>query len=181
MSQFFLLTAFGKDRPGIVAQVTGVVFHEGGNIADASMTRLGDEFSMMLVAGFKTPAAGTRFLKSIPAVQKALRLELGVKPISAALAQASRPHPATHIISIYGADRPGIVYRAAHALAAQRVNITDLNTKILRRSGKPLYVMMLEVRFPTASRAAALERTLKRLGKSMRLDVNVQELDTVAL
>ncbi|HSO20332.1 MAG TPA: ACT domain-containing protein [Desulfosarcina sp.] len=38
MAQRFIMTAFGKDRPGIVADVTEILFENGRNLEDTSMT-----------------------------------------------------------------------------------------------------------------------------------------------
>ncbi|OGR93579.1 MAG: hypothetical protein A2992_05565 [Elusimicrobia bacterium RIFCSPLOWO2_01_FULL_59_12] len=181
MKSFYLLSAFGKDRPGMVSQVTRLVFELRGNIEDASMTRLGGEFAMMLVIGLPNAGAGARLTKSLPPLQKKHGLAVSAKPIAAGLARVRRPSQATHLISVYGTDRPGIVYRITRTIADQRVNITDLNTRILKRSGKALYVMLLEVQIPSRAKAQALERRLKRLGRALRLDVTLHGIEPVVL
>ena len=175
--RYFLITAFGKDRPGMVAQVTRLVYQSKGNIEDASMTRLGGEFSMMLVVSFPNAAAGKRLIKTR---NQTGGLALEAKPIPAGAARSKQPS-ATHLISIYGIDRPGIVYHAAEALARLRINITDLNTRFRQRSGKSLYLMLLEAQIPSRARAAALKRTLDRLGRALKLQVTLQEIDPVTL
>ena len=44
-----ILTVIGKDRPGIVANVTEILFEYGCNLEDASMTILEGEFAMIVV------------------------------------------------------------------------------------------------------------------------------------
>ena len=54
MSQkkWFAMAAIGRDRPGIVADLSGCVYACGCNLEDASMTMLGSEFAtLMLVSG----------------------------------------------------------------------------------------------------------------------------------
>lgn len=164
----------------MVAHVTGEVFRRGGTIEDASMTRLGGEFAMMLVIGMPGSKAQA-FLKALPGLQKKLALNLNAKAISPALARARKQSQATHLISIYGIDRPGIVYKATDLLARQRINITDLNTRVLQRSGKALYLMLLEVQLADRRKVSALRRALTRLGRSLKLDATLQELESVAL
>jgi glycine cleavage system transcriptional repressor len=45
----FALTVVGRDRPGIVAQVTEILFNLGCNIADSSCSILGGQFAMILI------------------------------------------------------------------------------------------------------------------------------------
>jgi glycine cleavage system transcriptional repressor len=45
------LSALGRDRPGIVAEVTGVLVEHGVNVEDSRMAILRGEFAMVLVLG----------------------------------------------------------------------------------------------------------------------------------
>ncbi len=50
------VTVLGHDRPGIIADVTGVLADLGGNLEDSSMTRLRGHFAMTLVVRTQVPA-----------------------------------------------------------------------------------------------------------------------------
>jgi glycine cleavage system transcriptional repressor len=47
--QFVAVTAVGQDRPGIVAEFSGVLYRFGCNLEESTMTRLRDEFAMLLL------------------------------------------------------------------------------------------------------------------------------------
>jgi len=49
MEKKFIMTAFGTDRPGIVADVTQLIYEHDCNLEDSTMTRLSDEFTMMFL------------------------------------------------------------------------------------------------------------------------------------
>ena len=49
MGQRFIMTAFGKDRPGIAADVTQILYENGCNLEDTSMTLLAGEFTLILL------------------------------------------------------------------------------------------------------------------------------------
>ena len=49
MGHRFIMTAFGKDRPGIVADVTEMLYENGCNLEDTSMTLLAGEFTLILL------------------------------------------------------------------------------------------------------------------------------------
>ncbi len=55
---------------------------------------------------------------------------------------ATRP---SHVITVYGADHPGIVHAVSAALAERGVNITGLETRLAGAADSPLYVMIIEV------------------------------------
>lgn len=135
------VTAIGVDRPGIIARVTGTLMEHGGNIEDSTMTILGGQFAMVLLV---TAVTGAMELEdSLAAATSDLGLIVTVRQISA----ASPAPPATHLLSVYGTDRPGIVHAITSALATRGVNITDLATRVLEGASE-VYAMMLEVRLP---------------------------------
>src|SRR5919201_228353 len=110
LPQFALLTAFGRDRPGIVATLAEALFHLCCNIEDTCMTQLRGEFTMMIMV---------RLPEGVTAEQLAERLTLSTNPLGLTL--FCRPLPAdasarreaedlpVFMISVYGADQPGIV------------------------------------------------------------------------
>ena len=49
MQNRYIMTAFGKDRPGIVADVTSVLYETGCNLEDSTMSMLSDEFTINLL------------------------------------------------------------------------------------------------------------------------------------
>ena len=115
LKNYFLLTAFGKDRPGMVAGVSRVLLDFKGNIEDASMTRLGGEFSMMLVTALPSSVSAAALAKAFKALEKKLGLQAAVKAIPAAAARRSKEEPPKYLISVYGTDRPGIVHQVTQA------------------------------------------------------------------
>ena len=49
MDKKYIMTAFSKDRPGIVADLTEVIYENGGNLEDSTMTSMLDEFVIILL------------------------------------------------------------------------------------------------------------------------------------
>jgi glycine cleavage system transcriptional repressor len=85
------------------------------------------------------------------------------------------------IISVYGADQPGIVYRVTRELAAQGVNILDLNTKLIGSHDAPVYVMMLEVAIPDGQTPESVENLLGNLKKELNVEIGVRVVTPVSL
>jgi glycine cleavage system transcriptional repressor len=53
MEHWLMLTLVGKDRSGIVAKISQVLFGMQGILGDTSMIRLGDNFTIMLLGASK--------------------------------------------------------------------------------------------------------------------------------
>jgi glycine cleavage system transcriptional repressor len=145
------VTVVGHDRPGIVAQVTAAIAELGGNLEDSSMTLLRGHFAMTLVASL--PDAGPEELARLlqPLQDDGLTVAVLTLP-------PDRPAPpgTLALLSVHGADRPGIVSTATGVLAAFDGNITDLATRL----GRELYVLTADVTFPLGTDIAAVAAAL---------------------
>jgi glycine cleavage system transcriptional repressor len=134
----FAVTAVGEDRPGIVAAVAAVLHERGGNVEDSAMTILGGHFAIVLLVAADDDADALR-----DALQEATS-HLGLT-ISVSRAGADRrPAEPTHLLSVYGADRPGIVAAVTAELASRGANITDLETQVIGETD-PVYAMVIEL------------------------------------
>ena len=112
MEQKFILTAFGKDRPGIVAGISEVIFKNGCNLEDSNMGRLADEFTLILLLS----GTGESLQDSLNRDLKRLEMEKNVfvflRPLDYQVPDMTgRNHFNT--ISVEGVDQAGIVYNVS--------------------------------------------------------------------
>jgi glycine cleavage system transcriptional repressor len=77
---------------------------------------------------------------------------------------------ATHAISVYGADHPGIVHAVAAVLSDEGVNVVGLSTRL---AGE-LYVMLLDVALPPSIDEPRLAELLAAVGRAQGVDVSVR-------
>lgn len=174
----FAVSAVGRDRPGIVAAITAALLELEGNVEDSRMTILRGQFAVMLIVSLPTEGRGAELEQRLAPVRERLALDaLTVSAVEEGTAADASPG---HVITVYGADHPGIVHAVSAALAERGVNITDLQTKLSGSGASPLYVMMLEVELGEVD-AAALERALAEVGESADVEVSIRELGSEAL
>jgi glycine cleavage system transcriptional repressor len=141
----FALSAVGRDRPGIVAAVAKALVADGVNIEDSQMSILRGHFAMVLIVQAPPDVDADRLAADLREVGEDLELEaVALTPVADAASTASAEP--SHLVSVYGADHPGIVHAVASSLAAANVNITGLTTRLVGEAeGDALYVMLLEV------------------------------------
>jgi glycine cleavage system transcriptional repressor len=164
------LTAIGRDRPGIAARIARVLLEHGLNIEDSQMRILGGRFAMMLL--LRGEPDEQQLVKDLLAAGRELGLDyIYVHPIGEA--EAVRP-AATHVLSVYGGDHPGIVAAVTETLAELGVNITDLQTRLAGN----VYVMLLELVIPAA---ADVGEAIAEVGREQGVDVSLRELEQDAL
>jgi glycine cleavage system transcriptional repressor len=176
----FALTVVGRDRPGIVAQVTEILYNLGCNIADSSCSILGGQFSMILIISHPEFTGRESFGSAFEPLEQAdLTVALRVLKPGGEIP----PHFDGEIcmISVYGADRPGIVYRVAQILGEKQVNITDLNTKLVGSEQRPVYVMIIEAVLPAGISEPDVDVWMAPLREQLQVDISVRTIHQVEL
>ena len=175
------LTAIGRDCPGIVAGVSRVLFEHGCNIEDSSMTILRGEFAMILVVQAAASTDLAALHKALQVVAAEFRLLLSFRELPE---EQPREAPSGvgvgFIVSVYGADKPGIVYRVTKSLVDCGANITDVTTRVVGQDTL-VYIMLLEVEVPHEQDAVYLERTLASLARELAVDITVRPLESATL
>jgi glycine cleavage system transcriptional repressor len=175
MGDLVAVTVIGNDRPGIVAGVTKALYDVGCNLEDVSSTILRGHFSMMLVVRVPAGVDHSAVEERLAPAASELGLVVTARPVEDT---ATEVPPPTHMVSVYGADKPGIVYRVAEKLAGLGVNITDLTSRVIGSNEDPVYALMLEV---SATDAAALEGALSSVHEELGVDVSVHPLEADVL
>jgi glycine cleavage system transcriptional repressor len=169
----------GADRPGIAAAITGPLLELGVNLEDCSMTILSGQFAMVLVVevpdGVEIEALETAL------AEPARRLDLGLA-VRGIGELVPRPVPGPHcVLSVYGADQPGIVHRVVSLLADAQVNITDLATRVIGDPGDPVYAMVLEVVLPPTLALEDLRAQVAALAVDVGVEASIRAADADVL
>lgn len=168
-----VITAVGRDRPGIIAALARAVLDLGGNLDDATMTRLHGAFATMVAARLPSDKTEDDARVALAPVAEAMGLTVTVQ----AVPDVHQDAPPDTLLTVYGADKPGIVYQVASHLAARGINITDMDTRLAGMADAPVYVMLLEA----VAGEADLADDLADLRRTLGVDITVQALDAEAL
>jgi glycine cleavage system transcriptional repressor len=175
VEQKFIMTAFGKDRPGIVAEIARIIYENKCNLEDSSMGRLADEFTLILLLA----GAGEKLQEKLSRACQRLEME---KEIFAFV----RPldyHPAktngksnTCLIKVEGVDQAGIVYKISRFLGDQGINIESLKSrkKFSPNSGTAMYSMEILVALPDDMAVKSLSENLENIGHELHVDIDIR-------
>jgi len=175
MASTVIITAIGgHDKPGIIAALAKAVYDVGGNLDDATMTRLRGAFANMLAATLPEGASAESLRDRLKPVASSLGLYVSVEEIPG---NSEEPEP-DHAITVYGADHPGIVHRITSLLATRGANITDLDTRVAGTQTSPVYVMVLQT---SGGDWISLPSELASAAAELKVDVSVREIETEAL
>jgi glycine cleavage system transcriptional repressor len=180
-----VLTGVGRDRVGIVAELTDALFGLGCNLLDSSMTLLRGEFAIILMLSLPTDMTLKELAARVTDLEKRLGFTLHLRELSEAELVQVEEEGNGYIISVYGADEPGIVSGVTKKLADMGINITDVETKRTQPAAggknEPIFIMVLEVTAPSSVKTDQLTRDMKATAAQLGVDVSVQEWDILEL
>ncbi len=177
--QWYALAAIGRDRPGIVADLSEFVFACGCNLEDASMTMLGDEFAtLMLLSGVGDDLA-TKLADGVRKLEWERRLTIFLRPLEAEPVRADLAGHEEWRLTARGIDKAGIVANVARRLANRDILIADLRGRIIPmpQSGTPLYVLDLRLLVPPSVEIDDLRRDLAETARQLEVEIDLVRPD----
>jgi glycine cleavage system regulatory protein len=173
MQRLLVMTVIGKDRPGLVDSVAGLVAEHGGNWLESRMSRLGGQFAGIL----RVEVPGEN---EAPLVAALKRLEAQGLSVVVHPDQPKPPAPSARerVLEIIGQDRPGIVREISHALASFGVNVEELHTECASAamSGETLFKARARLSIPEACDESQIRQQLERIAADLIVEITLADL-----
>lgn len=174
MQNRYIMTAFGKDRPGIVADVTELLYENNCNLEDTTMSMLAEEFTINLLFS----SANNKIESTLHDECRKLEQE---KSISAFIRPLERRRPSgqegltTLTVHVEGMDQAGIVFKISRFLADNSLNILDLKStvKTTPESGTALYLMDIHIQVPESTATKMLEEGLSIVAEELNVEITL--------
>jgi glycine cleavage system transcriptional repressor len=162
------VSAVGLDRPGIIAAVAERLVAHGANVTDSRMAILRGHFALTLIVEGAERDALAADLDRIDVLETWSVAEV------AEAASAARSEP-TAVVSVHGADHPGILAAVTRVLADAGVNVCDLQTRLVRE----LYVMIMDVAVPPG--VDDLDERLQAVAAQQDVAITLRPIDADVL
>lgn len=167
------LTVMGRERPGIIAAITGVLYELECNIRDSTMTVLANEFAMLLIVELPDTVSSADLDQALLDAQRRFDLSIFIKRLTEDEVRY-QPPSGTKIwaVTIYGGDRKGIVHHVASVMARKGISITELKTKViggLEGAG----IVSMKVLAPANVELASIREQLNDVATRFGVEVSV--------
>jgi len=177
MKRWFALSAIGRDRPGIVADLAELIYECDCNLEDSSMTILGSEFAVLLLLTGQGEDVESRLSSACKRLEWEKRLTvffrpLGGEPISYSVSHRARPFELTAV----GVDKAGIVARVTRCLAAHAINVTQMSTASRPEpgTGTLIYSMKIRMDVPQDVEETGLRQELDAIADGLNIEIALQ-------
>jgi glycine cleavage system transcriptional repressor len=174
MGQRFIMTAFGKDRPGIVADVTRILYENGCNLEDNSMTLLADEFTLILLFTARSSEIEEQLARDCRRLEREKGISAFLRPLE--VRQGAAPATfTTAVLHVEGMDQAGIVYKVSQFLADHGINIVDLKSVVQAspESGAAIYRMNIAVQIPAGTILDEVEAGLTTVAQELHVEITL--------
>lgn len=172
MKAYFVLTALGHDRVGIVEELTEILGNEECNIEESRMAVLGKEFAVILLASGEAQAV-ERLTDRLPRLREELGLQIEIRPTeSESVIPAGRPY----LIEAVSLDAPGIMHSVTAILKESGVNIEEVSTETSSApwTGATMFIMKGTIILPQGVHAVDLRERLESLEHEQDIDIKLE-------
>lgn len=174
MDHRFIMTAFGKDRPGITADVTKLLFENGCNLEETTMTLLADEFTVILLFSSKDKHVDDQLVMECRRLERDKGISAFVRPLGQRQ-ETKKAGFTDHVLHVEGLDQTGIVYKISQFLSDNGLNIVDLKSVVEAspQSGTAMYIMDLHIQVPDGASLEEIEQGLSGVADDLHVDISL--------
>lgn len=172
----------GKDKPGIVAKVSEVLFKVGGSIEGSRMSLIQGEFAIIMIFNLSDESKYKILKKELKRVEYEMDIDINIREIPEDEYTEFEKYPEKEfIINVYGADKPGIVFNVTNVLYINNINIIDLYSEIIPSEKGKIYIMSITVDGTNIPSIEFLKDKVEKVCREMGLEVSVQEADKLEM
>ena len=176
MKTWFVLSAIGRDRPGLVAELAQLIFDCDANLEDSRMTILGSDFAVILLGSHGAPETAERLAVGAKRLERDHGLTILIHPLE----EGPRNEPTSENARVRrvraaGQDKAGIVASVCRTLAEHGVNIAELTSRTRPGpGGEPHYEMEILAELPQRADEEALRAALNAQADQLVIDVSLE-------
>ncbi len=174
MTTKLVISALGADRPGIVDELSNIIFEHSLNIEDSRMTVLGGEFAiLLLVSGDQSSIDAVQ--TQVHEIEQALQMRLLIK---ATTDSSPIENAIPYAVEVAALDHPGIVNNISSFFSERDINIVDLQTESYSapHTGTPMFALHMTIGISADTNIAQLRDAFMQVCDELNLDAELKNL-----
>lgn len=145
--EYLILSATERDRPGLVAELSGFIAQHECNVEDSRVVVLGGYAGLMfLISGSAEAVLAVE--GGLPALERETGLRaVARRLVSGGAAPAERPAASTYVVTASAIDHEGLIHLITDTVRSHGGNILELetSTESAPMSGSPLFALRMVV------------------------------------
>ncbi len=174
MTTKLVISALGADRPGIVDEISNIIYKHSLNIEDSRMTVLGGEFAMLLLVSGEQSSIDA-IQTQVNDIGQALQMRLMIKVTSDA---TSIENAIPYAVEVTALDHPGIVNNISSFFSQRGINIVNLHTESYSapHTGTPMFALHMTIGISADTNIAKLRDAFMQACEELNLDAEIKNL-----
>lgn len=171
MNDYLVISAIGKDHPGIVNEVSHMIAEHKGNITSSRMMAMGGEFALMLMV-----EGDSNVIESIQSALPDMESSLGLTIVSRHTDTDKDSSRIPCNINVVSMDHPGIVQQVADFFSSRTANIEEMNTDTYpaAHTGTTMFALNMVVSLPSEIKVAPLREEFIDFCDALNLDASME-------
>ena len=174
MTTKLVISALGADRPGIVDEISNIIYKHSLNIEDSRMTVLGGEFAMLLLVSGEQSSIDA-IQTQVNDIGQALQMRLMIKVTSDS---APIENAIPYAVEVTALDHPGIVNNISSFFSQRGINIVNLHTESYSapHTGTPMFALHMTIGISADTNIAKLRDAFMQACEELNLDAEMKNL-----
>ena len=168
MDTHLVISAVGRDRPGLIDDLSRAILDCGCNIGDSRMAVLGSELAIMMALSGHWNAIA-KLENQLPKLEENLDIKI--------ISKRSEPRTGTENLIPYGVevvsiDHPGIVYEVTNFFSRRGINVEDLYTSSYPapHTGAAMFALHMTIGVPADTAIASVRGDFMDFCDDLNLD-----------
>ena len=159
-----IITAIGKDSPGLVNKITSVINHNNGNIENSKMIKIKNQFALIL---------DFYLAENLDSIKSELENIKGLNIFYQLAKDSDDVETTSRTYFIKGSDDQGIVNKISEFFSNENMNISEVETFIEQApiTGSPLFNMKITVDCKNDTNTDELNQKISMICNDLNLDV----------
>ena len=177
-----IISAIGSDRPGIVSELSGAITSHGGNIEKSRMTRLGSDFTIIMLVTVD-PKWEESLAVALQAIKELSITTKSIAPNTVITSENCQDTAGENCqISLSGADNEGIVKVLSKYLAEKSINIIEMDTHISQApvSGTPLFNLKALTTVPDNINMMEIQSGLNQIAQKLGVEIVAHQSESIS-
>ena len=159
----------GKDRIGIISDISKAISNLNGNIETSKMIKSYDKFNMLLLVSINS--------KRVNELRNNFKIYSDLNVLIDDINVSENETLDKYIFILKGANTEGIVHQYTNLFSKNRVNIIDMNTKIVNApvTGSPLFYVKAVILIPENFKISMIADEIKKMENELNVKIKFEK------
>ena len=165
-TSFVVITATGKDKPGLITEITELIANANGNIVDIEAFSMRGLFAIFMIVDIRCMSASLESLRTqLTSLGKKIGLDVNIEPLPSGRRKIGKK---LVLLTTLGKDQHGIVATVSRFLSENNANIERIRMIAYGElNAMEILIDINDLKIPLEEFKEALSKECKKVGQDV--------------